>query len=638
MKARCLSLGTIFALFLIWTPCAAEEAESDELTASVSAMARVRRAFSPRFSPDGRRIAFISDLSGVPQVWVVPAESGWPQLVTSLDDPVGAVEWSPDGQWLAISVLPGGGLNSQIYLVRPDGSGLRRLTDGGKENNWLGKWTRDGQRITMSSNRRNAASMDCYLIDPATGKLELISENPGVGVFVDVTGDRRHALLLRVRSRGDNNLYLVDLATRKEVLLTPHEPPAQFDGRFARDRRSVYLVSNADRDLFGFGRIRLSADGKPGPIEVLAERADAELSGFELDDQGRIAALVWNVAGRNELSIFDLATRKTIDSPKLPAELAGGLTFARDGNLLAMVASGPATPLDIWIYDLRKKRFHQVTFSPHPGVDLSKLVRPELVSFSAHDRLRLTGWLYRPRGQSGPGPAVISFHGGPEAQEVPVFRSDYQALLSQGIAVFAPNVRGSAGFGKKFVNLDNGALRANAVRDIKSCVDYLVQSGIADPRRIGITGGSYGGYMTMAGLTEYPELFAAGVNLFGIVNFATFFEQTEPWMAAISRVEYGDPETEAEMLRNLSPIHKLDRIKAPTMVQHGANDTNVPVVEAEQIVEALEKRNVPVEYLLFPDEGHGWRRVPNRIKSTVALVHFFAKHLKGEGQPAVRKE
>lgn len=433
MKARCFFLAAIFALFLVWTPCAAEEPEPDELTASVSAMARVRRAFSPRFSPDGRRIAFISDLSGVPQVWVVPAESGWPQLVTSLDDPVGAVEWSPDGQWLAISVLPGGGLNSQIYLVRPDGSGLRRLTDGGKENNWLGKWTRDGQRITMSSNRRNAASMDCYLIDPATGKLELISENPGVGVFVDVTGDRRHALLLRVRSRGDNNLYLVDLATRK-----------------------------------------------------------------------------------------------TIDSPKLPAELAGGLTFSRDGNLLAMVASGPATPLDIWIYDLRKKRFHQVTFSPHPGVDLSKLVRPELVSFSAHDGLRLTGWLYRPRGQSGPSPAVISFHGGPEAQEVPVFRSDYQALLSQGIAVFAPNVRGSAGFGKKFVNLDNGALRANAVRDIKSCVDYLVQSGVADPRRIGVTGGSYGGYMTMAGLTEYPELFAAGVNLFGIVNSPRFSSRPSP--------------------------------------------------------------------------------------------------------------
>ena len=203
-----------------------------------------------------------------------------------------------------------------------------------------------------------------------------------------------------------------------------------------------------------------------------------------------------------------------------------------------------------------------------------------------------------------------------------------KALLSQGIAVFAPNVRGSSGFGKRFVNLDNGARRVDGVRDIKATADHLVRAGLADPKRLGIMGGSYGGYMTMAGLTEYPDLFAAGANLFGIVNFATFFEHTEPWMAAISTIEYGDPVKEAEMLASLSPIHKLDRIQAATMVLHGANDTNVPVVEAEQVVEHLKKRRVPVEYVLFPDEGHGWRKVPNRIRSTVELTRFFVKHLR----------
>jgi dipeptidyl aminopeptidase/acylaminoacyl peptidase len=231
---------------------------------------------------------------------------------------------------------------------------------------------------------------------------------------------------------------------------------------------------------------------------------------------------------------------------------------------------------------------------------------------------------------------VISFHGGPEGQERPYLRSDYQALVSQGIGVFAPNVRGSSGFGKRFVNLDNGELRFNGIHDIKSCVEYLVSSGIADPKQIGITGGSYGGYMTMAGVTEYPDLFAAGVDLFGIVNFATFFEHTEPWMAAISTVEYGDPKTQADLLQKLSPINKLDRIKAAMMVQHGANDTNVPVVEAEQIVSNLKQRGVPVEYVLFPDEGHGFRELPNRIRSTVSTVEFFVKYLKagnGLGAP-----
>jgi dipeptidyl aminopeptidase/acylaminoacyl peptidase len=274
-----------------------------------------------------------------------------------------------------------------------------------------------------------------------------------------------------------------------------------------------------------------------------------------------------------------------------------------------------------------------LSFSPHPGVDLGRLVRPELVAFRAHDGLKLTGWLYKPQTFDAPGAVVLSFHGGPEGQERPAFRSDYQALLAQGIAVFAANVRGSSGFGKKFVNLDNGALRFNGIKDIKSSVDYLVSAGIADPKRVGITGGSYGGYMTMAGLTEFPDLFAAGADLFGIVNFETFFQHTEPWMAAISTIEYGDPVKEAEMLRQLSPIYKLDRIHGAVMVLHGANDTNVPVVEAEQIVEKLKQRGVPVEYVLFPDEGHGWRKVANRIRSTVEVTRFFVDRLKAGACP-----
>ena len=223
---------------------------------------------------------------------------------------------------------------------------------------------------------------------------------------------------------------------------------------------------------------------------------------------------------------------------------------------------------------------------------------------------------------------MLSFHGGPESEERPRFNSTYQTLLARGIAVFAPNVRGSAGFGKKFVNLDNRELRFNGIRDIKSCAAYVVQQGLADSNRIGIMGGSYGGYMVMAGLTEYPELFAAGADLFGMVNFETFFKHTEPWMAAISRTEYGDPVTEVDLLRRLSPIHRLDRVIAPTIVLHGANDTNVPVVEADQVVENLKKRSVPVEYVLFPDEGHGFRKTSNRIRATAATVRWFEKYLK----------
>jgi dipeptidyl aminopeptidase/acylaminoacyl peptidase len=250
------------------------------------------------------------------------------------------------------------------------------------------------------------------------------------------------------------------------------------------------------------------------------------------------------------------------------------------------------------------------------------------VRFKPDDGLDLSGWLYKPRDFKAPGPVVLSFHGGPEGQERPGFRADYQALLARGIAVFAPNVRGSSGFGKKFVNLDNGELRINGVRDIQAAVQHITSAGIADPKRIGIMGGSYGGYMTMAGLTEFPGLFAAGGNYFGIVNFDTFFKHTEPWMAAISKIEYGDPDTQADLLKKLSPIHKLDRITAPTLVLHGANDTNVPVVEADQVVNTLRGRGVAVEYVLFPDEGHGFRKTPNRIRANIEMVRWFEKHLK----------
>jgi dipeptidyl aminopeptidase/acylaminoacyl peptidase len=266
-------------------------------------------------------------------------------------------------------------------------------------------------------------------------------------------------------------------------------------------------------------------------------------------------------------------------------------------------------------------------------VNLDTLIRPELVRFQAHDGLELSAWLYRPAEFPAPGPVVLSFHGGPEGQERPNFDSTYQALLSQGIAVFAPNVRGSGGFGKTFVNLDNGALRFNAIRDIKACVDYVVQAGIAAPGRIGIMGGSYGGYMTMAGLTDYPALFAAGANIYGVVNFKTFFANTEPWMAAISKIEYGDPDTEGDLLDSLSPIFKIDRVTAPTLVLHGANDTNVPVVEAEQVVNSLKSQGVSVEYILFPDEGHGFQKEANRIQAAVSIVKWFVHYLQEVNRP-----
>lgn len=591
---------------------------------SMLLLAKVGRCWSPSFSPDGRELAFVSDLTGSPQVWRIALSGGFPEAVTAFDEQVSAVLWSPDGDWLAVESAPGGGMNAQIDLVRPDGGERRRLTEGGTTNNWLNAWTKDGRFLLFSSNMDQSDSMDSFRICVESGASEKLAENSGTGVIEDVTADGGRALLKRIVYRGDNNVHLVNLIENRERLLTPHDPPASFENpRFSADDRHVYLISNRDQDLACLCRLSLDEEE---PWRVLQARDDAELVEFAISSSDKSAALVWNIAGQHELELINLSNGNKLGDIELPGEIVEDLRFSPDGSQLAMCLSGSRLPQDIWVLDIETLSLRQLTRSPRIGFQPERLGAARLLRYSAHDGLPLTGWLYAPPDVAAPFPAVFSFHGGPEGQEQPRFRYDYQALLSRGIGVFAPNVRGSSGFGKRFVNLDNGALRFDAIQDIASSVQYLIGAGIAEAGKLGIMGGSYGGYMTMAGLTAFPELFAAGVNLYGVVNFKTFFERTEPWMASISKIEYGDPDTEGDLLDALSPIHKLDRVVAPTLVMHGANDTNVPVYEAEQVADALRKRNVPVEYILFPDEGHGFRIERNRIRSVSALVEWFTKH------------
>ncbi|MCI4351060.1 MAG: S9 family peptidase [Thermoplasmata archaeon] len=602
----------------------------DELASKIDAIARIGSCYRPTIAPDGSAIAFLSDLSGSPQVWKVSTMGGWPEQLTAFDDPVQDAAWSPSGEWIAFMLAPGGGMNGQICLVRPDGTELRRLTPKGPTNNWLNCWSRDGRLLGYSTNERDPSRLECVARDIRSGELKRLGLAPGTGDVVDFAPDGTTALTLIVPQRSDSNLYLVDLPSAEAKLLTPHDGPANIRrARFAPDSSTIYLASNLDSEFVHFARLRSDPGPSTRALEILATRGDADLEWFDVSEDGRRAALFWNVAGRCEMDVLDLTTGSLTKGPPLPGEIIDGPVFTRDGQTLVSSFSGAALPWDLWVLGAGERSFRQLTWSPHAGVRLIDLIAPALLPFTAEDGLPLSGWLYRQPGASAAGPVVLSFHGGPEAQERPYLDATYQALLTQGISVFAPNVRGSSGFGKSFVNLDNGPLRVNAVRDIGACVRAVVHAGVADPARIGVMGGSYGGYMTMAALTEFPHLFAAGVDLFGIVNFETFFADSEPWMGAVSKVEYGDPETQRELLRSLSPIHKLDRVRAPTLVLHGANDTNVPVIEAEQVVSELRKHNIPVELVLFPDEGHGFVKTANRIRAAKEIVRWFVRHLQG---------
>jgi dipeptidyl aminopeptidase/acylaminoacyl peptidase len=596
------------------------------MTARIKAMAEIPSTSEPVYSQDGKQIVFLSNRSGTPQVWIVDAAGGTPKQVTRGTDPVGSVAWSPVEDRIAYDVARGGGYNTQVFLSKPDGTDAQRITAGGKEDNFSGEFTPDG-RYYFRSAARNPQEPDSWIYDPISGKAAIAIQYGGFGDINDIQRPGTRALISRLVTRGNTNLYLHDLRTHQEILLTPHQGPAIAFGKLAPDGSAVYIVNNLGRDKLVVSRIAIDAAGQPGENKLFAARDDGEAESITLTDDGRSAVVVWNVGGRSELELISLPDGKRTPLPTPPGEVISVSDIAPEGDRVALNVTGSDTPASAWQYDLASRRYMPIAPVATPGVDLATLVKPELRKYKAQDSLELSGWLYLPKDFKQPGPVVLSFHGGPEGQERPVFRADYQAILAQGIAVFAPNIRGSSGFGKAFLALDNHDKRFNANRDVLDSANYLVQSGVGAKGRLGIVGGSYGGYVVMMAVTEYPDTFAAGADLYGIVNFETFFAQSTPWMGAISSGEYGDPKTQADLLKRLSPIYKLDRVRAAMLVMHGANDTNVPLVEAQQVVDTLKKNGRSVEFVLFPDEGHGWKKIPNRVKSTTTLADFFRRHL-----------
>ena len=612
---------------------------------SVTAIATVPGAWCPSVSPDGTQVAYITDRSGAPRVEVCSVAAGATDaaVVGGPYQEAISVAWSPDGHWLAYLVSPGGSIRAELHVVRPDGSD-RRLVAGGAERQtvFAGVWTAQSDRYVFSIADGVSSDASVWMADVSTGELWQVPASVGIG-FCTVTSVSADAsrLLVRCGPRNRRRLLLLDaVAAVAPIPLLGNEFPdggdTGEDGRFVLADAAVYLRTAAGRDRMALCRVELDGKGRPGAMTVLAGRPDADLEFYAVRSDGRSVVLVWNVEGESRLQVAHLDSGQAVDVP-LPFPVMPGWSLGRDGSWLIAEFTGPTRPRVLAQLALPSPGGSsggapaaggfRLLDGPPVGVLPDVVVEPPLHHYRSEDGLALSGWLYRSRTAHGPSATVVSFHGGPESQERPAFSLLTQSLVAAGITVFAPNVRGSSGYGTAFMAADDGAARPTSFQDVTATTAHLVDAGLAAPGRIGVVGWSYGGYLALTALARWPALFAAGATHAGMSDLLSFFAETESWMAGASVTEYGDPLLEADLLRALSPLTHLSQVRSPTLLVHGDQDTNVPVGESVRAHAALREADIPTELVLLPGEGHTVVGAAHRAELALAVCSWFVRWL-----------
>jgi dipeptidyl aminopeptidase/acylaminoacyl peptidase len=627
----CLSL---FALLTVLAPLTALGAQ-----VNVAPYLQIHGQTAPSLSPDGSRVAFSFDGTGVAQVWVEPLSGGERLQITDDTQRAGFKAWSPvDPNLIIFGRDQGGDENWQFWSTTPRGGTPDALVDQpGVQNNW-GGYSFDGRLIAYASNARNRQFFDVYTASSrptATTSPRLALRADGDNRPVAWSHDGSKLLVSFRTSNFNNDLVEVDLRSDTYLgrLLTDHTGDADYEScAFSGDDTKIYCVSDAGgREYRGRAVISLAT----GAITFLATDPGYDIDGVVLSRDGARMAYVVNRDGYGELIVRDTASDRLIATASLPPGVPGALEFSAKGDTLVFDFSGPTHPAAIWEWHIPVgapgampiAQPRQVTVPALGGIARSSFIEPTLVKFPSFDGRAIPAWYYKPASASGTLPVIVIVHGGPEAQARPVFDPIIQFFVASGYAVLVPNVRGSSGYGNTYLHLADVRKRLDSVKDLHAAHDWLIASGGADPKRIALFGGSYGGFMVLAGLTNYPDDWAAGVDIVGISNFVTFLEHTSSYRRANREVVYGSLAHDRDFLESISPLNHVDRIKAPLIIFMGENDPRVPAAEGRQIADALKAHGVSVELTVFPDEGHGIARDDNRVTAFTQIAAFLADHL-----------
>lgn len=611
------------------------------LQRDVSRYLEFRTAVFQGWHPVRREMLIGTRFSETLQLHAVAQPGGARRQMTFSREPVAGGQYEPrEGRFVVYSQDVGGGEFYQLFRLDLADGRTSLLTDG-RSRNGNARFSRDGRWLFHNSTRRNGKDTDVWRLDPRNpSSSESVLEVSGGGwavLDVDDTGSR--VLLQNRRSITDSELHLLDVAQRKATRLTPdHGRPVSYaSARLARDGRSVIATTDLDSEFLHLVRIDVASGRHSRLVDEPARGREAggrawDVEAFEVSPDGDRVAFVTNENGVSRLSLLSLGSGKVRPLTGLPAGVLSGLEWHPDGRQLGFSLAHARSPSDAYSVEVRSGRLTRWTESETGGLPASGFREPELVTVSSFDRLEVSAFVYRPDPSRFPGrrPVVMIIHGGPESQSRPGFMARYNHLLNEsGVALLVPNVRGSAGYGKRFLTLDDGFRREDSVKDIGAFLDWIGTDAGLDAGRVAVMGGSYGGYMTLASLVHYSDRLRCGVDIVGISNFVTFLTNTQDYRRDLRRVEYGDERDPAMRahLEKISPLNQAHRIRVPLMVVQGRNDPRVPLGESEQMVKAVRANGQTCAYLMAKDEGHGFAKKPNADFQFLATVQFLREHL-----------
>jgi dipeptidyl aminopeptidase/acylaminoacyl peptidase len=585
------------------------------------------------WSPDGKNVAFISNMSGRNNLWLVPAEGGWPVQLTVSDQRQTAPAWSPDGKWIAYQSDYDGDELWDIFLVSPKTGRVVNLTSTREIAETDPTWSPDGRYLAYLVKPKTSSTPEIDIYDTLMREVKHLTTNtpPDKRNSGPIwSKDGKSIVYSQEQAKGtDSNIFIADVATGSSTLLTPHDGEQLYSANdISPDGRRVLFTSNAANGYDNVGLIDIATK----KISWLTHDK-WEIHGGEFSPDGKHAAFSANVDGNEEIYLHEFAAGKSnpFNIPKGVNQLNGGpYAFSKDGSHLLYTHNGPTAPGDLWVYALATGKAHQLTHSLVAGIRSEDMVEPFLVHYPSRDgKWTISAFLYVPfnMARNGQNAAIVYIHGGPASQSVNSFNRFVQFAANQGYMVLAPNYRGSTGYGKDFQQANLFDMGGGDLQDVLAGVDWIKQTGHLDPNKIAVMGGSYGGYLSMMAVTKAPEVWAAGVPIVPFVNWFTEIENEDPILRQIDLATMGDPAKNKALYEDRSPINFIDRIKAPLLLLAGGHDPRCPESETQQVVDAIRKRDGKVDFKIYANEGHGFARVENQVDAYQRVADFLLAHV-----------